>query len=1037
MYVPPPRLAFATTTRQPDVPSTQIDRTVHVMNVKAAVRTMLSSKVSASTPPSGEADCPVVEYLVECLTGAFRHGLKTDTAGAAVAPARPDGFVAFLRDCGSSELLRQSLDGLDSSGASSAKSANLWTRQVLGAGNMAACVGTMSAQAEQLETHFHQFGLLRCDDDVRTLQRWADALDNADTPYRSRPGSQSSRTTSPDTSTTQHVDRRSPQPWSASAPGTPLRRGSRATAEASADAAYDPSIGQIDEAVSPKQADVGASAVLDFVELSLPGQSLSGQAPAPPPPAASSPLRPKPKKKRGHQRSASLDPSKDLSKTAMVLPLAMQISKLSRVRVLEPQPAGAQGGGSRSAPNSPAAKQRLMSAASGGVYTAGGGDTSFRFSAAELPTVPLALPKLSQDLLTSSELEKENAHFDMTEALISAIEEASNADLNAKLFPMPSREELERMTSMEDELERMYGVFKLIFDIIRPFLTCCRALRRAGCYALPGAHACWLLIGDCDSSAWPIHVSRYSSPGWSINPAPPTTPDLASGPAPPTLLMPKPTPGTAASVSLRGLQNLLTTALDVDDSDDDLDALIAARDQLHREVKHSTPVGAGLPPSSLESGSSLEWRHASSHSEDSSAQLGSTVSLHSLASNVSGVSNGTSVTAVSCDVSVSAEWSNRSRVRLSRASTGPSIEPGGFSVDASTLSHAESTAMSFLQSLPQDMSTGVDPMDSFLSDGTRTINSSDDTVQKMANGNGNQHGMPTITFSDLVPSEESDTGWVDVDYSTALPDETKVQSRLRGDEEWAPPRRQIVFHLHAKAMTKKEALASQSHRCAGCGLSVDPSYVGRFRYCEYLGKYFCSSCHSKASCIIPSRVLWKWDFRKWPVSNFAKELIEMMLMETPLFHVEDINPALYPKVKNLALAKETRRQLSQVHRYLASCPSNPRVLKDFKSMPHVYEDIHLYSLEELIGIRDGAWLAFLQTRVDQGVRHIRSCMRCMAKGFVCELCGSNDVIFPFEDTIAMTCPECQGCFHKKCWARRKDDCVKCERVRKYRERIAK
>ena len=37
--------------------------------------------------------------------------------------------------------------------------------------------------------------------------------------------------------------------------------------------------------------------------------------------------------------------------------------------------------------------------------------------------------------------------------------------------------------------------------------------------------------------------------------------------------------------------------------------------------------------------------------------------------------------------------------------------------------------------------------------------------------------MPTITFNDLVPSDESDTGWVDIDYSTALPDETKVLPR--------------------------------------------------------------------------------------------------------------------------------------------------------------------------------------------------------------------------------------------------------------------
>ena len=64
---------------------------------------------------------------------------------------------------------------------------------------------------------------------------------------------------------------------------------------------------------------------------------------------------------------------------------------------------------------------------------------------------------------------------------------------------------------------------------------------------------------------------------------------------------------------------------------------LQARDQLHREVKHPTPVGAILPPGSMESGSSMEH----SHSEDSAAQFGSTASL---ASTMSGVSTSTNAT---------------------------------------------------------------------------------------------------------------------------------------------------------------------------------------------------------------------------------------------------------------------------------------------------------------------------------------------------------------------------------------------------------
>lgn len=41
-------------------------------------------------------------------------------------------------------------------------------------------------------------------------------------------------------------------------------------------------------------------------------------------------------------------------------------------------------------------------------------------------------------------------------------------------------------------------------------------------------------------------------------------------------------------------------------------------------------------------------------------------------------------------------------------------------------------------------------------------------------------------------------------------------------------------------------------------------YMKRFRYCHYLGKYFCSTCHSNILEVIPARVVRKWDFTKYP-----------------------------------------------------------------------------------------------------------------------------------------------------------------------------
>lgn len=39
-------------------------------------------------------------------------------------------------------------------------------------------------------------------------------------------------------------------------------------------------------------------------------------------------------------------------------------------------------------------------------------------------------------------------------------------------------------------------------------------------------------------------------------------------------------------------------------------------------------------------------------------------------------------------------------------------------------------------------------------------------------------------------------------------------------------------------------------------------YIKRFRYCEYLGKYFCNCCHSNKLSVIPAKILHRWDFNK-------------------------------------------------------------------------------------------------------------------------------------------------------------------------------
>ncbi|XP_067594701.1 run domain Beclin-1-interacting and cysteine-rich domain-containing protein isoform X8 [Pseudorca crassidens] len=263
----------------------------------------------------------------------------------------------------------------------------------------------------------------------------------------------------------------------------------------------------------------------------------------------------------------------------------------------------------------------------------------------------------------------------------------------------------------------------------------------------------------------------------------------------------------------------------------------------------------------------------------------------------------------------------------------------------------------------------------------------------------------------------------------------KLRIRVRGNLEWAPPRPQIIFNVHP-APTRKIAVAKQNYRCAGCGIRSDPDYIKRLRYCEYLGKYFCQCCHENAQMVIPSRVLRKWDFSKYYVSNFSKDLL-IKIWNDPLFNVQDINSALYRKVKLLNQVRLLRVQLCHMKNMFKTCRLAKELLDSFDTVPgHLTEDLHLYSLNDLTAARKGELGPRLADLTRAGAAHVERCMLCQAKGFICEFCqNADDIIFPFELHKCRTCEECKACYHKACF--KSGSCPRCERLQARRELLAK
>lgn len=71
--------------------------------------------------------------------------------------------------------------------------------------------------------------------------------------------------------------------------------------------------------------------------------------------------------------------------------------------------------------------------------------------------------------------------------------------------------------------------------------------------------------------------------------------------------------------------------------------------------------------------------------------------------------------------------------------------------------------------------------------------------------------------------------------SGSLTEEIRLRTRMRGTLSWTPPCFQIISSVQP-TYRRSVVLAFQHFLCAGCGTEVEPRYMKKLRYCEYLGR---------------------------------------------------------------------------------------------------------------------------------------------------------------------------------------------------------
>ncbi|XP_023193139.1 protein RUBCNL-like isoform X2 [Xiphophorus maculatus] len=268
------------------------------------------------------------------------------------------------------------------------------------------------------------------------------------------------------------------------------------------------------------------------------------------------------------------------------------------------------------------------------------------------------------------------------------------------------------------------------------------------------------------------------------------------------------------------------------------------------------------------------------------------------------------------------------------------------------------------------------------------------------------------------------TGGVEV-KTGSLTEEIRLRTRMRGSLNWAPPSSQIIFSVQPQHR-RSEVVALQHYLCAGCGTEVEPRYIKKLRHCEYLGRYFCDCCHSGSEAVIPGRVLSNWDFSRYSVSDFSKQLLDSVWSQ-PLFDLSSVGKALWSKVKDLDRFRELREHLIGIRKLLKACRLSERVLAEFEPLPaHLLDEPLLLSMEDLYRVKKGQLVAQARALLNSALEHVDNCELCRGRGFICEFCRAKDIIFPFQKDKSQQCPVCKACFHKDCFLGKR--CPKCTRI---------
>uniref|UniRef100_A0A8C1A4L2 Pleckstrin homology domain containing, family M (with RUN domain) member 1 n=1 Tax=Cyprinus carpio carpio TaxID=630221 RepID=A0A8C1A4L2_CYPCA len=251
-----------------------------------------------------------------------------------------------------------------------------------------------------------------------------------------------------------------------------------------------------------------------------------------------------------------------------------------------------------------------------------------------------------------------------------------------------------------------------------------------------------------------------------------------------------------------------------------------------------------------------------------------------------------------------------------------------------------------------------------------------------------------------------------------------VQHRLKGDG---------VLLSHLSTVPNERGLDAQNYKCAGCPHQIGMS-LGRARLCEFSGQYYCESCHQGDTTIIPSRMVHNWDLTMREVSKQAFKLLTQIEHE-PLLNLDVLNPDLFDHTEIMATVQSLRQRLRFLGDYILICRSgiSKKIQPRLQQRTYLLDNSDLYSVLDLQQIADEHYESYLQSLIQFGSKHVLNCDLCTQRGFICQICNTDNIIFPFQFDSTTRCNVCKTVYHSSCKAKC-PVCPRCVRIQKYMER---